>query len=88
VSSSLRLDELCGNPHSVAAFTNTAFEDVPHAELATYLLNVDRAALVSEARITGDYEKPFYPRKTGDDVFDYAVAKVFLLRIATYILER
>jgi hypothetical protein len=51
------------------------------------LLHVDGLALVDEARIAGDDEKPADAGERGDDLPDHAVREVFLLRIATHIGE-
>jgi hypothetical protein len=44
----LRLDQLRIDAHPVAGPTHAAFEDVPYAQLASDLPDVDRLALVGE----------------------------------------
>src|SRR4051812_22908027 len=57
------IHELPGNAYAVGRFTHATFEDVAHAQLAAYLLHVDRSALVREARIARDHEEPANPRQ-------------------------
>jgi hypothetical protein len=70
----------------VRRLAHAAFEHVTDAELLSHSLHVDGAPLVDEARITRDDEQPAHPRQRGDNVFDDAVGKVFLLGIAARTL--
>ena len=64
-----------------------AFEEVAHAQLAAYLLNVYGLALVSEARIGRDHKQPAEPRQSRNDVLDHPISKVLLLGIAAHVLK-
>jgi hypothetical protein len=88
VVSGARFDQLSGNPHTLAGFAHRAFEHIAHTQFARYLLHVDGLALVGKARIAGDHEQPGQPGNSGRDFFDHAVSEIFLLRIATHVLER
>lgn len=57
MSANVGLDELAGDAHAIARLANAAFEDVAHAELASYPLDLDRLAFVGEARVAGDDEE-------------------------------
>src|SRR5258708_11457520 len=81
------LDQLAGNTNAATRFPDASFEHIAHAEFATDLLDVDRLALVGEARIAGDHEQRLEPRQRGDDIFHHAIGEVFLLRIAAHVLE-
>ena len=70
------------------ALAHAAFEHIARAELAPDLPDVDRLALVDEARIAGDDGQRFDARQAGDDVLDHAVDEIVLLRIAAHVLER
>src|SRR4051812_13949885 len=83
-----RVDKLGCNAYSIAGFAYATFEQVADTELASNLLHVDSLASVGKARISGDYEEPFDARKAGNNVFDYAICEVFLLRVGAHILER
>jgi hypothetical protein len=76
------IDQLPCDAHPVRRLAHAAFEHVTDAELLSHSLHVDGAPLVDEARITRDDEQPAHPRQRGDNVFDDAVGKVFLLGIA------
>src|SRR5262249_22988944 len=82
-----RLDQLHGDADLVAAFPDRAFEHVRYTKLAAHLLHINRAALVSEARVSGDYEEPADAGERGDDLLDHAVCEIFLARIAAQVLE-
>ncbi len=83
-----RLDQLSGDAQPIARFAYAALQHIAHAEFAPDLPDVDRLALVGEARIARDHEQPLDARQPGDDVLDHAVDEIFLLRIATHILKR
>jgi hypothetical protein len=82
-----RVDQLAGDPHPVAGLSDRAFEHVTHAELPRRLVHIDRLALVTKARISGDDKQPGAARDCGGDLLDHAVGEVFLLRIAAHVLE-
>jgi hypothetical protein len=50
----LSLDELCGYADATVRLSQTAFENITHAEFAPDLLHINRAALVSKTRVAGD----------------------------------
>jgi catechol 2,3-dioxygenase-like lactoylglutathione lyase family enzyme len=62
------VDELAGDSNTVGRLADAAFEYVADTELAADLLDVDRLALVGEARIAGDHEQRLEARESGDDV--------------------
>src|SRR5262249_6139726 len=57
-----RIDELARDAQAVRRLADAAFEYVPHAQLAAHLLDVNRLALVREARIASDHEQPLEAR--------------------------
>src|SRR6202008_4567366 len=57
-------------------------------ELAADLLHVHGAALVGEARVARDDEKPVDARQRRDDVLDYSVGEVLLFGVAAPVLKR
>ena len=69
------------------ALAHRAFEHVTDAELDADSLHVDRVALVGEARVAGDHEKPADAAERGDDLLDHAVGEIFLLGVAGEIGE-
>ena len=71
----LGFDQLAGDARRVAGLAHAALEHIAHAEFAPDLLDVDRLALVDEARIARDHEQPVDARKPGDDVLDHAVGR-------------
>jgi hypothetical protein len=83
----LRLDQLGGDAHPVAALADAAFEYIAYAEVAADLLHVGRLALVSKGRVAGDHEQPADAGEGGDDLLDHAVGKIFLLGVARQVLE-
>ena len=81
-------DQLRGDAQPGARLAHAALQHVAHAEFAPDLPDVDRLALVGEARIARDHEQPLDARQAGDDVLDHPVDEIFLLRIAAHVLER
>src|SRR5262249_47560277 len=73
--------------NSSAAPPYRALEHVADAKLSSDLLHIDSLALVSEGRIARDHEQPADAAQGGDDLLDHAVAEIFLLGIATHVLE-
>ncbi len=84
----LRLDQLGGDPHPIAALPHAAFEHIAHAEVAADLLHIDRLTLVGKGRVAGDDEQPADAREGGDDLLDHAVGEIFLLGVARQVLKR
>ena len=84
----LGIDKLSGDADLATRLAHAALEHVANAKLASDLLDVDRLALVGEARIAGDDEQRPEPRQSRDDVLDETIDEVFLLRVAAHVLER
>jgi hypothetical protein len=70
------IDQLCVDAYPVSALSYRAFQHVADAELTADLLNIDRLALVREARIAGDNEQPADAGERGDDLLDHAVREM------------
>src|SRR4029077_6320020 len=83
-----RIDQLPCDANFPRRLPHRPLEDIAHAEPSPDLLDIDRSALEGEARIASDHEQRLEARQRGDDVFDDTVGKVFLLGIATHVLER
>src|SRR5262249_22897712 len=80
--------EVGGKAGGSAGSSHGAFEYVAHTELTPDLLHIHCATLVGEAGIAGDDEQRRIARKRRDDLFDCAVGEIFLLWIATHVLEQ
>ena len=87
VRSTCRIDELAGDPQSLACLANPSPQNITNSELAPDLAHVDRLAPVDEARIARDHQEPLYPREPGDDVLDHSISKIILCRIVAEIDE-
>ena len=83
-----RIDQLPCDANFPRRLPHRPLEDIAHAEPSPDFLDIDRSALEGEARIARDHEQRLEARQRGDDVFDDTVGKVFLLGIATHVLER
>ena len=81
------LDQLRGDAHSIGGLAHATLQHIAHAELASDLLHIDAAALISEAQIAGDHEEPADPAQCCDDLLDHTVSEIFLLRITAHIGE-
>src|SRR5262249_55086077 len=88
MSARCSVDQLPRDTNPVRGLAHAALEYITHAEFVSHPLDIYRASLVGEARIAGNYKQPTFARQRADDVFDDAVGKVFLLRIAAQILKR
>src|SRR4051812_5174933 len=86
--STFGIDQLSGDANAVACFPDTALQYIANAEFPSYLLDVDSLSLIRKTRITCDHEQPFDSRKSSRDILHHAVGEVFLLWIATHVLER
>ncbi len=53
----LRIDQLSGDPDSIARLAHTAFQDKAHTELPANLSHIDGLALLDEGRIAGHDDK-------------------------------
>src|SRR5262245_19620376 len=82
------VDQLRGDPYSIARLAHAAFEDVARPQLAAEFPDVDRFTFAGKGRVTIDNREPLLARQTGDDVLDNPVGKIRLLGIATDIVER
>ena len=82
------IDQLSGDAHPAGGLAHAALENVPDAELACDVANVDRFTLEGESGIARDDEEPSLPGQPGDDVLGQPVREIFLLRIAAHILKR
>ena len=81
------LDQLRGDAHSIGGLAHATLQHIAHAELASDVLHIDAAALISEAQIAGDHEEPADPAQCCDDLLDHTVSEIFLLRITAHIGE-
>src|SRR4030095_6337613 len=81
-----RVNELSAYSRPAACGLHTALQQITHTKLAADLLDVDCLALVGERGVSGDHEQRLAPRQGGDDVFDQAVYKILLLRLAAHRL--
>src|SRR5215470_9431227 len=81
------VDELRGNPHSVARFANTTFQRKPDSEVPTHLRNINCLVLVDECRVSRDDEQTGDLGQVRDDVLADSIAEIFLLQIATHVGE-
>src|SRR5262249_43354858 len=88
MSTGRTVDQLRGNPHSVARLANTTFQRKSDAEVPTHLRNIDCLVLVDECRVACDDEQPGDLGQVRDDVLADSVAEIFLLQIATHVGER
>src|SRR5437763_2600948 len=82
------VDKLGGDAHAVACFPDASFEDVGHAECPRHLLHIDLHTRESECGVTGNDRQRGDLRQVRDDVLGYAVAEIFLLRLAAHVDER
>ncbi len=73
-----RIDELAGDANAALSLTPTAFEHVPHAQLAPDLLHIHVSMLVREARITCHDEQPAVSTKALDD---YPGKEALMIRV-------
>src|SRR4051794_37048199 len=81
-------NELAGYTKLAAGLSDTSFQHIADAKLASNLLDIDGLAFVSEARIPRDDKQGLEPRQRGDDVVDHPVSKVLLLRVSAHVLKR
>ena len=83
-----RIDQLTRYPDAIAGFPNAPLKNIPDPQIPSHLLDIDSSALERETGVPSDHEKLFVSRKGGDDFFDHSIGEVFLLRIASHVLER
>src|SRR6266566_669379 len=82
-----RVDELCGDPHTITGTADRAFEYRLNTKLTADGANIDRAPLVGEARVARDHYQIRDLRQVGDDVFADSVGEILLLRIPRHVGE-
>src|ERR1700740_2912649 len=82
------VDELRVYADLVARPPHAAFEDIADAQVAAYLLHVDRLALVRESSGPGDYETSGNPRQIAGQIVGNSVREIFLLGIIRQVRER
>ena len=87
-SAKLAIDQLCGNPYSVASFADAAFDHVADPQFLGDRLHLHRPSLVGKTGISSDHEQLGQLRKGGNNVLGNSVGKVLLLRVATHVFER
>src|SRR5712675_1455343 len=80
-----RVDQLTGDPHSLASPAHRAFEDVADTPFTADLLHVNRLSLVRKSRIAGDDKQPADAAQCGDDLLDHTVGEILLLRVAALL---
>src|SRR5262249_40907033 len=81
------IDELGSDAYPLTFFPHAALDDIADPEFFTDLFHLDGLALVSEGRVTRDYEEPTQFRQRGYDVFADAVGEIFLFRLAAHVDE-
>src|SRR5262245_19307873 len=81
------VDQLRGNPHSIARLANTTFQRKPDSEVPTHLRNIYCLVLVDECRVACDDEQPRDFGQVRDDVLADSITEIFLLQIATHVGE-
>ena len=81
------VDQLSVDSHPITRPLNTAFQDIANPQFLADLLHLHRLALVSEARVAGDYEKEFEFGKGRDDVVRDPIDEIFLLRITAMLTK-
>ena len=84
----LRLDQLCGQPHSIAGPPHAALENIAAAQFACELPHINRLSFVNKARIASDDGEPLDPGKSGNDILYDAVGEIFLFRVTAHVGER
>ena len=88
VSATLGIDQLRCDAHAIAGFANAALQNETDSKFAANLLDLGRLTFVGERRIPGDHEQPRNLGKIRDEILRHAVAEIFLLGVATHIVER
>jgi hypothetical protein len=73
--------------HSIGSAPNPTFHKITHAKPTTDLLHIHRSALVGEARIARNHERPMQAREGGGDILDHSIREIVLLRVTAQVLE-
>jgi hypothetical protein len=81
------LDQLDGRAQPISDSPDAAFEDVADAELSADLPDVDRLALLGEARVASDYEEMAIAGKPREDVLRHAIGQELRVGIVRHIRE-
>src|SRR4051812_908788 len=79
---------MTSNAYVIAHLTHRAFQHIAHTEFTADLPHVYSLAFISEAGTARDHEQPADARQRRDDLLDYAVGEILLLRITAHMLER
>src|SRR5215472_997017 len=83
-----RIDELSGDPHTIAKCANAAFQHELNAEFSPDALHVNVLASVLKGGIARYDEQRAKPRKFGYDILSDSVRQVFLFRVAAHVVKR
>src|SRR5262245_28182499 len=81
------VDKLPGDTYSVSCFAHTAFEHIPHSQLAPDLLHIDSSALVGEAGVPGDDEKTTEVGQRRNNFLDDTIRKIRLVMLAAQVIK-
>ena len=82
------VNQLGGDANPAAHCTDTAFDDVAHAEVTCDAADVKGLVAILKRRVPGNHEQRTGARQFGDDVFSDAIGEILLLRLAAHIGER
>ena len=85
VRAAFGVDQLHVHLHLITGPPHAAFEDIPNAEFAAYLLHVDELALVGKGRAAGYYEATGNARQIGGQIVGDPIGEILLLRIVREI---
>ena len=80
-----RINQLGGDPNSVAPFSNASFDDVSCPKFTGNLFEILGLSPVGKTRVSRNDREGSPEREIGDDVFCDSIREVFLLRITTHI---
>ena len=81
-------DQLRGHTNPLVHRLDAAFENIFHVQVAAYLADVGRLALVDLSGIAGDDDEVLGVGEIGNDVLGNSVGKAVPLEIASYVVER
>src|SRR4051812_9017389 len=82
------IKKLSGNSKAIAALSDATCQDVANTQHTANLADISRLALERETRISSDHEEGSNPREGGSYLLNYAICKIFLLRIAAHVRKR
>src|SRR5262249_25166748 len=81
------VDQLRADADATSGFSDATFKHVTDAELASYLADVDRLALIGEGGISCDDEQPTRPGQRRDDVLGVASREILQFRTPAHFVE-